>query len=71
MDTQRQYDARQQAESVLADPDETLIRLYASAIRLTWSPAEERRRQVASSAFRPLDDFPVAVKAVFGNSAYE
>lgn len=31
--------------SLLADPNELLIRLEASAIQLTWSPAEERQRR--------------------------
>lgn len=44
----RQLYAKQNAASLLqlnADPNEYLIRLEASAIRMTWSASEERRRR--------------------------
>jgi len=49
-----------------ADPTEATIQLEASAIRLSWSPAEERRRRVTQCDYTPPDAEPVNVRTLCG-----
>jgi hypothetical protein len=49
-------------EQRYADPNEITIKLLASAIRQSWSPAEERRRRGEVCQWTPPD----APESIFG-----
>jgi hypothetical protein len=49
-----------------ADPTEHTIQLEASAIRLSWSRAEEYRRRVTKCDYTPPDAAPVNVRTLCG-----
>jgi len=49
-------------ERRIQEPNELLIMLEASAIRLTWSPEETRRRDAYSNNWTPPD----APESIFG-----
>jgi hypothetical protein len=49
-------------ERRVQEPNEFLIQLEASAIRLTWSPEEPRRRDAYSNYWTPTD----APESIFG-----
>jgi len=49
-------------ERRVQEPNEFLIQLEASAIRLTWSPEETRRRDAYSNNWTPPD----APESIFG-----
>lgn len=66
MDTRERYD-RRQSES---DPTPELIALYASAIRMSWSPDEEWRRRVQKCGYQPPDAHPVIVQTLSPGSQY-
>lgn len=51
-------------EQRYADPNEITIKLIASAIRQSWSPAEERRRRGDVCHWTPPD----AQEPIFGKS---
>lgn len=52
--------------AALADPNEYEIMLRASAIRLTWSPAEEERRRGGNCQWMPPDVSESAVSVLAG-----
>ena len=52
-------------EQRYADPNEITIKLLASAIRQSWSPAEERRRRGELCDWTPPD----ASEAIFSRTA--
>lgn len=65
MDTRQRYQERERDQ---ADPTEPTIQLLASAIRMSWSPAEERRRRVQRCDYTPPDAEPVNVRTLIGHS---
>lgn len=65
MDTKRRYEKRQRLD---VDPTEPTIQLLASAIRMSWSPAEEQKRRVQKCDFTPPDSELVNVRTLIEHS---